>query len=293
MALELPASAKTLGQTWEIFCRCSGAVDAPWLTLLHGFPTCSWDYARIAPGLENSSRVLAFDFLGFGDSDKPRSFPYSLFLQADVTEAVWQCSGVRRSCIVAHDYGATVAQELLARQAEGRLATEIAAVTFLNGALYADLHRPLAIQRLLHRPVVGPLLAALASERMFRRNFCKVFSANDPLTREEVAQHWSAITRRGGHRLAHRLIHYIGDRERHHERWEGALESARVPMNFVWGMEDPVSGAHVAERIRARLPEADRVELAGVGHYPQIEAPERVVPEVERMAYRKAAPAGG
>src|SRR5207245_8058913 len=58
------------------------------------------------------------------------------------------------------------------------------------------------------------------------------------------------------YRLAHRLIHYMADREQFCRRWEGAIESTQVPLQFVWGMADPVSGAHVADRIRARLPGA-------------------------------------
>jgi pimeloyl-ACP methyl ester carboxylesterase len=49
-----------------------------------------------------------------------------------------------------------------------------------------------------------------------------------------------------------------------------------VELAFVWGMLDPVSGAHMAERIRERLPAAPLTALDDVGHWPQLEAPERV-----------------
>ena len=54
------------------------------------------------------------------------------------------------------------------------------------------------------------------------------------------------------------------------------MEHADLPIRFVWGMADPVSGAHMLEVIKERRPGADIVELADVGHYPQLEAPERV-----------------
>ena len=186
---------------------------------------------------------------------------------------------------MAHDYGVSVAQELLARREQGAEAVEVSGITFLNGGLYADLHRPLAVQRLLRKPLVGPLISALANEWMFRRNFRKVFSHRHLPSPAEIGQHWRVITRRGGHRLAHRLIHYMADREQFCRRWEGAIESTQVPLQFVWGMADPVSGAHVADRIRARLPGARLVELTDVGHYPQLEAPERVLPEILRRMH--------
>ena len=77
----------------------------------------------------------------------------------------------------------------------------------------------------------------------------------------------------------------MADREQFCRRWEGAIESTQVPLQFVWGMADPVSGAHVADRIRARLPGARLVELTDVGHYPQLEAPERVLPEILRRMH--------
>jgi pimeloyl-ACP methyl ester carboxylesterase len=54
------------------------------------------------------------------------------------------------------------------------------------------------------------------------------------------------------------------------------LATTDVPLTFVWGMLDPVSGAHMAERIRERLPDAPFTALEDVAHWPPLEAPERV-----------------
>ena len=53
---------------------------------------------------------MLFDFLGFGDSDKPADHVYSIHEQADLTEALWRRFGVERTALVAHDYGVSVAQ---------------------------------------------------------------------------------------------------------------------------------------------------------------------------------------
>jgi pimeloyl-ACP methyl ester carboxylesterase len=68
----------------------------------------------------------------------------------------------------------------------------------------------------------------------------------------------------------------MSDRVLHAERWVTALETTDVPLAFVWGMLDPVSGAHIAERIRARMPDAPFTALDDVGHWPPLEAPQRV-----------------
>ena len=60
----------------------------------------------------------------------------------------------------------------------------------------------------------------------------------------------------GVERCLHLLIRYIVDRRDNENRWVQALENTDVPLSFVWGIRDPISGAHMAERIRERVPQA-------------------------------------
>jgi pimeloyl-ACP methyl ester carboxylesterase len=173
--------------SWDIFVRTAGA--GPWLTLLHGFPTSSWDWARVAQLLEPSFQMLTFDFLGFGDSDKPRDHEYSIGEQGDLTEALWRRLGIEETGVVGHDYGATVAQELLARAEEGTLEARLSGVVLLNAGLYVELARPLLIQRLLAAPLAGRLLAHLVTERAFSRSLSSVFSNEHQPTATELHEH--------------------------------------------------------------------------------------------------------
>ena len=250
---------------YEVFVRVAG--DGPWLTLLHAFPTSSWDWSRVTPQLEQRFRILAFDFLGLGDSDKPHPHDYSIREQADLVEAVWARFGVARTAVVAHDYGATVAQELLARRAEAPNAAVLA-----NAALYAELARPLLIQRLLARPRLGPLLARAVTERTFARSI----SAVSDVSKADLHQMWRLLERRNGTRVVPSLLRYMRERRENAARWETALEQTAVPLHLVWGMNDPRSGASVAERVVKRIPDTDLAALEA-GHYPQLEAPDRVV----------------
>src|SRR5207244_10291153 len=163
------------------FYRMGGS--GPWLTALHGFPTSSWDWAKVVPELERRFRVLCFDFLGFGDSDKPRAHRFSIFEQADLTEALWRALGVEETVVVAHDYGATVAQELLARS---ETAARVTSVILLNAAIYVRLARPLLIQRLLAARLTGPIVARVVTERTFRRSFEWTFSREHATGEAEI-----------------------------------------------------------------------------------------------------------
>lgn len=251
------------------------------LLCVHGYPTASWDWAAVWPELgKRFSRVLAPDMIGFGWSDKPRSYAYSIFDQADLHEALLRQQGVTRFHLLAHDYGVSVAQELLARQAErdaaGDTSLKLESLCLLNGGLFPETHRARPIQKLLLSPL-GPLLSAVSNERSFGSSFSAVFGPATRPSAAELHQFWQLICHNGGNRIMHRLLHYVAERRLHRARWVGALHPAPVPVCLVNGPADPVSGAHMVERYRELVPNPDVTLLPGIGHYPQVEDPEGVL----------------
>jgi pimeloyl-ACP methyl ester carboxylesterase len=256
----------------RLFAR-SGGVGAP-LLLIHGFPTSSYDWAHLWPSLVGNHQVHAIDMLGFGASDKPRSFPYSLTASADQWQMIAAARSLTRVDILAHDYGNTVAQELLARQNEGRLPFQIDSVTFLNGGLFPEATYPILLQRLLLGPI-GPLLARLSSYRSFASSMRRICAK--PASDAELREHWRLLCRADGKLVLPKLIRYIRERRENRERWVGALQQAAIPLCLIDGIEDPISGTSIVRRWRELLPESRVIELDGIGHYPQIEDPVRVL----------------
>lgn len=256
-----------------VFLRRGG--EGPRMTLLHGFPSSSHDWAKVAPGLAEHHALLMFDFLGFGASEKPADHDYTLHEQADLVEAVWAHERVSSTVLVAHDYAVSVTQELLARRRGGTLAVDLEAVHLLNGGLYPDLHRPQPTQTALLDPEQGPQLSALLNEELFVQGLRPTFAGGFDAAGDST-DIWQAMARDDGQRILHLLIRYMTDREIHGERWVEALQETDVPVAFVWGMLDPVSGAHMAERIRERMPGARFTGFDDVAHWPQLEAPGRV-----------------
>lgn len=263
----------------QVFVRRLGA--GPPVTLLHGFPSSSHDWQRVAALLADQRALLLPDFLGFGASEKPAEHTYSLHEQADLVEALWALEGVQSTTLVAHDYAVSVAQELLARRADGALAVELERVLLLNGGLYPGLHRPQPTQTALLDHEQGPKLSAMINEELFVAGLQPTF-AEDFDAAADSEDIWQAMSRDGGERQMHLLIRYMADRELHGWRWVTALEETDVPLSFVWGMLDPVSGAHMAERIRTRIPHAPIEELGHVAHWPPLEAPREVAEAVLR-----------
>ena len=267
----------------EIFWRDS-AGGGPVVLMIHGFPTASWDWSWIWDDLAVGHRLVAPDLLGFGFSAKPVDHDYSIHDQADRCEALLDELDVGDFHVLAHDYGDTVAQELLARRNEDSGAPGLRSVLFLNGGLFPEAHRPRPIQRWLHGPL-GPLLARLMTRRGFARSFSAVFGPQTPPSSEELDAFWSLIRRDGGRRVIPKLLGYMPERKRCRARWVGALAEAAVPIGLVDGWQDPVSGRHLAERFRESFgSRAFVVDLPEIGHYPQVEAPGAVIGAWRRFA---------
>lgn len=248
----------------------------PALLCIHGFPTASWDWTPLWAGLTARFRVIAPDLIGFGFSAKPRPYGYSVMDQADLCEGLLTQLGVSEMHVLAHDYGDTVAQELLARSVDGTGQPLLRSVCFLNGGLFPETHRPRRVQKLLIGPL-GPLVSRLLNRRAFERSFTAIFAPQTRPTRDELDAFWRLITENDGPRIMHKLIRYVTERRLHRERWVGAMQNERVPLRVVDGALDPVSGAHMVARYRELVPRADVVLLPDVGHYPQVEAPGAVL----------------
>jgi pimeloyl-ACP methyl ester carboxylesterase len=247
----------------------------PLLVFLHGFPSSSYDW-RLLLELETEHAVLAPDFLGFGLSEKPRDHDYTLHWQADLVEELVRRHGDRRPVfLVAHDMGTSVANELMARDLEESLEMELVGVLLLNGSMVQGAASPTLGQRILRGPL-GPLLSRLSSERFFRQQFGSIFSPGHPLTDEEAKDQWALICSDGGRTLNHKTIRYMEDRFRHAERWHGAIRDFSKPVSIAWGMRDPVATERVLDAVLELRPSAPLTRFEDLGHYPQIEDPERL-----------------
>lgn len=247
----------------------------PALLLLHGYPTSSHDFHRVLPRLGERYRVIAHDHLGFGLSDKPRDYSYSLFEQADMALALWQELGVGSAHLVAHDYGTSVATEILARYELGYRPVGLSSLTLSNGSVHIELAHLRVIQKLLLNETLGPLVARASSQRVFVYNMKKLWADPAKLSREELDAMWKLLVRDDGRLRLPQITQYLRERRHFWHRWIGALQACPVPANILWATGDPVAGRDMAELHHEEIPDSRLALLEGVGHYPMLEAPER------------------
>jgi pimeloyl-ACP methyl ester carboxylesterase len=274
------AAWRATGRTLSVFDHDLFVVDTPSrspepatpIVLLHGYPTSAIDFRHALPHLSERRRVVVHDHLGFGLSQRPGDDNYTLIDQADHAIGVWRALGITRAHLVAHDYGTSVATELIARRERGLLPQELASVTLCNGSMHIELARLKLTQKLLAHHAIGPLFARLSSERLFTSQLRSIFRDPNAVSADELALHWELLLHDGGRDHLAKVSRYHEDRWRFWHRWIGALTRLDLPAHVLWGRHDPVAVAAIAEQLAREIPRA-RLTWLDLGHYPMLEDP--------------------
>ncbi len=229
------------------------------LLLLHGYPTSSHDWRGVVAQLPAKIYTIAPDFLGFGLSDKPEAFGYSLFGQADLLEELVKQCGVSSAHVVSHDMGTSVHCELLARQAEGRLGFELQTSTFLNGSMLQWMAHITPFQELLATNATLPQAIDFCSTAMagvYVDALRGLMQKPEAITTDDARVMEEMLRYQEGHVRLPALAGYMRERYLHADRWIGALELAATPVQFVWADSDPIAhvemGRELAQALSAR-----------------------------------------
>jgi haloalkane dehalogenase len=272
----------------RIYAREYPGEDPPFV-LMHGFPDNTRLYDRLVPELVGR-RVIVFDFLGWGQSDKPRDHPYTFSNQAEDLDAVVNYFDVRQVSLVAHDAAGPAAVNWALDHPD-----RTAALTLMN-AFYAPTPttRPPALIALfiLARfggPVLGveltANLASLSEEVMrqpetFRRLF--TWQERQFFTRRSDADHFVPLFYRqfsGRNNSRAPLLSLTGDSI----AAVGAnaarlpeLASFPRPIRLIWGDKDPDVNTDTARTLHDAVPASELFVLPEAHHNLQIDEPKRV-----------------
>jgi pimeloyl-ACP methyl ester carboxylesterase len=208
-----------------------GAADerASWTTLLPGFPDGSFGWAKIDQqlGADGAGSKLYVEYVGQGDSDKPRDYPYGTMERADLVESLWEAEGIGSSLVVAFDFSSLVALELLSRQGE-RLARDrdatprITGVLLINGGLFADAHSHPWFATPLFKSPIGGLITWFGqrSRFAFMRLYKPLFAKEYRATSDELNESYEAISRRNGVAVLSKMSGFVDEHRANSERWD-------------------------------------------------------------------------
>jgi pimeloyl-ACP methyl ester carboxylesterase len=290
----------------RVFERVHGVArdaDTVWLTLLPGFPEGSYGWAQVDGMLgDDLGPRLYVEPAGQGDSDKPRHYPYSTVERANLVEALWRHHGVRRTVVVTFDYTSLALLELLRRQLESRSPERpvsadfggpvITAVFMVNGGLFADAHtHPWRGTPLLRTPLGAlGMRRAQRSSRVFGTAMtqARMYSRAYRPSPEELAEMWSAVTRRDGAAFLHNAAGFVGEHRRHAQRWDLASIArdlhGTVALYVGGSDEDPYEHRQIPAT-RERVHQAEVLTFPG-GHLTTSEHPGLLAAAIRDIAVR-------
>jgi pimeloyl-ACP methyl ester carboxylesterase len=268
----------------EVFHVEIGDPDAPVVLLLHGWPTSSCDWFDVASQLSAKFRVCALDFPGYGFSDKPEGWGYSLGRDEELVE--FYASEIIRAeagVVIGHDRGDSVALLFAARCTEGRSAMRLEHLVLSNGNVFLPLSTLTAAQRQILDGATWPKIAAALSparlaEGLGASTFTPPRGAGDP----EVEALSVTLGYNNGTKVLHETIQYLVQRARDEQTWLSALASASFPVAVIWGLNDTVSPPRVASYVWNEYlmlkPGGNRLYfIPEANHYLQVDRPDAFV----------------
>ncbi len=244
------------------------------ILILHGYPTCSFDYFHVIDQLSVNHRLIIPDFLGFGLSEKPPGHSYLLTEQAKIISNLIESLNIQSLHIVAHDYGTSVCTEIVALDLESKLPFAVRHITLCNGSMLIHMSQLRTIQKLLKNKFTGPIIALLSNEKTFHRNMKNIWKDPSKYDRNHMQIHWEMLISDNGKSRLPAITRYINQRYENYDRWIGALKSTGLPIHILWAENDPVAVIDMAYELENIIPKNYLTTIPNCGHYPMIELPE-------------------
>ena len=253
--------------------------EEPTIILMHGFPDNLHLYDRLSPHLSPPRRVIAFDFLEWGASDKPVGYPYTASSQVGDLDAVITQLRLQQVILVAHDASGPPAIDWALDHSE-----RVAGLVLLNTYYCAmpTLRPPEAIW-LFSTPVVRNIarpVSQMFGHWIFRRMY--QWQVGSFFRHEEVSNEFLPLlyrqfdatpsARPAFFRLNEDLLPTIRSRTNMLPK----LGEFRRPVRIIFGEADPYLNIGVAKRFRELFPVSELFLVPDARHFVQMDEPAQV-----------------
>jgi pimeloyl-ACP methyl ester carboxylesterase len=270
----------------ETFLKREGEVSHA-VTFLPGYPDGSFGWAKVWPHLPNAAEMpkLFVEYVGMGDSDKPKDYAYSTAERTDLVEALWRDLSVQSTTLVAFDFSSLVVLEHLRRRLEraerGQPAggPAIRGVVIFNGGLFTDGHsHPWYTTPILRRLPKRAYRGVGRSFKLFKLTGGVMWSKGYEVTDAEVRELYNAMRRRDGLFYLAAAAGFVADRKAQRDRLDfGRIFKAhcdQFPFLVGGSDEDPFEHRQIdlAEERLGKL--GLRIERLPGGHLTTNEQPE-------------------
>jgi pimeloyl-ACP methyl ester carboxylesterase len=294
---ETRAMVGAQGAPLNVFVRKEGDLTHA-VSFLPGFPDGSFGWASVLQHLPNAAEMpkLFVEYVGMGDSDKPKDHAYSTAERTDLVEAIWRDFGVQSTTLVAFDFSSLVILEHLRRRLErserGEPAggPEIGGVFIFNGGLFTDGHsHPWFTTPILHRLPSRARQGLGRSFTLFKLMVAVMWSKSYKVTDAEVRELYNTLGRHDGLFYTAGGAGFVDDHKAQGDRLDfGRLFQAyRGQFPFLVGGsdEDPFEHRQIDlthQRLGKLGPQIERLPGGHLTTHEQPEALARLIARFER-----------
>jgi pimeloyl-ACP methyl ester carboxylesterase len=248
------------------------------IVLLHGITSTADAWRDVMPRLAERYTVVAPDLIGHGRSAKPRG-DYSLGAYAAGVRDLLAVLGFERATVVGHSFGGGIAMQFsyLFPEYVERMAL------IASGGLGREVHPLLRAAALPGSEWVLPLLAREWSVKAGDavRSVAGKLGLEAGPDLAEFARGYASLTEEGA---SDAFIHTMRSVIDHEGQRVSALDrlylADQMPTLFVWGDVDPIIPAEHGRNAHRIVDHSRYVEIEGSGHWPMLDAPDRIVREL-------------
>jgi 2,4-dienoyl-CoA reductase-like NADH-dependent reductase (Old Yellow Enzyme family)/pimeloyl-ACP methyl ester carboxylesterase len=236
------------------------------VVFVHGNPGSSEDWVDLVKRVGNFARAVAFDNPGFGQSDKPENFDYTVQGYADFLGKGLQELGITKAHLVLHDFGGPFGLAWAARNPDN-----FASVVLINAPPVSD-YRWYFLAKVWRTPLAGELLHLFVPRWFFR--LVVEWGCPQRLPDEFIARMWYDYDR--GTRDAVLKLYRATDARAMVPAPPSFFRQLNRPALILWGQPDVYMPARFAEQHRESFPEAPLIYISQDGHWPFILNSEKV-----------------
>jgi pimeloyl-ACP methyl ester carboxylesterase len=283
--------------TLNVFTVCMGNPQNPAMLLIHGYPTSSFDFAKLAKQLSGDYYLCALDTPGYGFSDKPRNgYHYSLFDDARLVDYFIRAIGLQNFTLVTHDKGDSVGLALLQiYQSYSVKPYTINHHIITNGNIYLPLAQLSILQKMLLNPIAGPELSSLM-DGLQLANGLAGSTFTPALTMDEVDALASIFDYQNGIQIEHDIIQYLNERQVNEVTWLETLKGSDIPTTLIWGERDAIAPTAVPDYVwsnylSGQTTPASYWRIPCANHYVQDDQPELLAALIRSTVARTLLPA--
>ena len=242
------------------------AGEGPDLILAHGWPWSSFSWHRVIPALAAHFTVRWFDMPGYGGSEMPTDRSTALDVQGEVFAAMLDFWRLKSPSVVAHDMGGavTLRAHLLGGVDYDRLVLmNVVALSPWGSEFFDHVGRHveafIGVPPHIHEAIVGAYIEGALVNELADNDF------------ERLRAPWLSEEGRTSF-----YRQFAQADERYTQEFEDRLDAMRCPVAILWGEDDPWIPIARGRLLHEKMPGSSFEVLTGVGHLPQLEAPDRV-----------------